>query len=62
MTAVTVSTPTTAATTGPAVEVATDLRCEACPHPAADHDAIALRFCRATVAAALERGCVCSPA
>ncbi|SDC91944.1 hypothetical protein SAMN05660690_2924 [Geodermatophilus telluris] len=37
-------------------------RCDGCPHPASDHDAIALRFCRATLAAALDRGCVCRPA
>jgi hypothetical protein len=36
-----------------------DPRCDVCPHPAADHDAIALRFCRATLAAAMNRGCVC---
>jgi hypothetical protein len=36
--------------------------CEACPHPVDDHDGIALRFCRATLASALDRGCVCGPA
>ncbi len=36
-----------------------DPRCDVCPHPAPDHDAIALRFCRATLAAAIDRGCVC---
>jgi len=36
-----------------------DPRCDVCPHPAADHDAIGLRFCRATLAAAIDRGCAC---
>ena len=36
--------------------------CEACAHPIGDHDAIGLRFCRATLASAIERGCVCRPA
>jgi hypothetical protein len=33
--------------------------CPACPHPLADHDPIGARFCRATVAGAYRRGCVC---
>jgi hypothetical protein len=33
--------------------------CPACPHPLALHDPIGARFCRATAAAALSRGCVC---
>jgi hypothetical protein len=37
--------------------------CPACPHPLADHDAISLRFCRATedhrADATTTRGCVC---
>ena len=33
--------------------------CETCPHPLGAHDAISLRFCAATLAAALPRGCVC---
>jgi hypothetical protein len=36
--------------------------CPVCPHPLADHDPIGLRFCRATAAAAVSRGCVCRPA
>lgn len=36
--------------------------CAACPHPTADHDAVAERYCRATVTSALDRGCICSPA
>ena len=34
--------------------------CAVCPHPLSAHDAISLRFCRATEsAAATTRGCVC---
>ena len=33
--------------------------CAACPHALADHDRISLRFCQATQASAMTRGCVC---
>ena len=33
--------------------------CDVCPHAVVDHDAIALRFCRATKNASTVRGCVC---
>jgi hypothetical protein len=33
--------------------------CDVCPHPRADHDAIAVRFCSATGDGAIARGCVC---
>jgi hypothetical protein len=36
--------------------------CAACPHPLAEHDPIGLRFCRATTAGNVERGCVCRTA
>jgi hypothetical protein len=36
-----------------------DPRCDVCPHPVADHDAIGLRFCRATRNAGTDRGCAC---
>jgi hypothetical protein len=36
--------------------------CAMCPHPVAVHDPISLRFCRATQASALTRGCVCPSA
>jgi hypothetical protein len=36
--------------------------CEMCPHALSAHDAISLRFCSATRAAALTRGCVCPSA
>jgi hypothetical protein len=38
---------------------AADAGCDVCPHPVGDHDAIALRFCRATRNTAITRGCVC---
>jgi hypothetical protein len=39
-----------------------DPMCDVCRHTVVDHDAIALRFCRATKSAATVRGCVCRPA
>jgi hypothetical protein len=36
-----------------------DPGCDVCPHPIAHHDAIGLRFCRATLDSAIARGCVC---
>ena len=36
--------------------------CEVCRHAVVDHDAIALRFCRATKNASAVRGCVCRSA
>jgi hypothetical protein len=33
--------------------------CDVCPHPHANHDAIAARFCMATGNGAIARGCVC---
>ena len=39
-----------------------DAGCDVCRHSVADHDAIALRFCRATKIAATARSCVCRPA
>jgi hypothetical protein len=33
--------------------------CDGCDHPIADHDAIARRYCRATMSNALERRCIC---
>lgn len=34
--------------------------CEMCPHELDGHDALSRRFCRATAANALTRGCICS--
>lgn len=36
-----------------------DLVCAACPHGREAHDRIGTRFCSATIAAGLDRGCVC---
>jgi hypothetical protein len=36
-----------------------DAGCPACAHALSDHDPIGARFCRATVAGGLSRGCVC---
>jgi hypothetical protein len=33
--------------------------CAVCPHPLESHDMIARRFCTATQAGAVNRGCVC---
>ena len=33
--------------------------CAVCPHELAAHDRISLRFCHATQASAMTRGCVC---
>jgi hypothetical protein len=33
--------------------------CDVCPHPRANHDAIATRFCSATGDGVIARGCVC---
>ncbi|MGH3900166.1 MAG: RGCVC family protein [Pseudonocardiaceae bacterium] len=37
----------------------TDLTCEVCPHAWDTHDPIGVRYCSATVAGGLRRGCVC---
>lgn len=34
--------------------------CEVCAHPFTDHDPIARRYCSATLANALSRGCICA--
>ncbi|MEV6823458.1 RGCVC family protein [Amycolatopsis sp. NPDC051102] len=34
--------------------------CAVCPHPVESHDMIARRFCAATQASTVDRGCVCS--
>jgi hypothetical protein len=34
--------------------------CMACGHPVADHDAIARRYCNATIEHATTRGCICA--
>ncbi|MGB7797678.1 MAG: RGCVC family protein [Pseudonocardiaceae bacterium] len=37
----------------------TDFACAACPHAWDDHDPIGIRYCSATIAGELHRGCVC---
>jgi hypothetical protein len=37
----------------------TDLTCAVCPHEWATHDPTGIRFCSATVAGRLHRGCAC---
>ena len=34
-------------------------RCQMCEHPADSHDALSRRYCAATAAGALTRGCIC---
>ena len=54
------TTPTATPTlTVPAEVPAFEGACEMCPHALSAHDAISLRFCAATQAAAATRGCVC---
>jgi hypothetical protein len=57
--------PTHATHLDPAVELeqeqgAANVCCDMCPHPLDQHDAIAQRFCTATAAGALSRGCICT--
>ena len=48
-------------TTPPAVaSAATDEACDMCAHPLSAHDPIARRYCVATSANALTRGCICA--
>lgn len=42
-----------------AVTAAESDACSTCPHSLERHDATALRYCAATLAAALSRGCIC---
>ncbi|WP_176522873.1 RGCVC family protein [Blastococcus aggregatus] len=52
---------TSAPSATPTVEHAPADACGNCPHPLSAHDAISLRFCRATQAGDLPRGCACPP-
>jgi hypothetical protein len=36
-----------------------DAACAVCPHPWRDHDSLGVRYCTATTASALPRGCIC---
>jgi len=51
----------TAAKHDTAAEAPVDDACSVCGHPVRAHDAIGTRFCAATMAGALTRGCVCQP-
>jgi hypothetical protein len=51
--------PTTTTTALPVLDTEDEARCGSCPHPLAAHDPIGLRFCRATRAGDIHRGCVC---
>ncbi|HWO64995.1 MAG TPA: RGCVC family protein [Umezawaea sp.] len=42
-----------------AAETTTAASCGSCPHPLADHDALGVRFCAASTASGLTRGCIC---
>ncbi|MCX2951364.1 RGCVC family protein [Lentzea sp. NEAU-D7] len=33
--------------------------CAVCPHPWHEHDPLGVRYCTATAASALSRGCIC---
>ena len=44
----------------PDLDVLDTASCPVCPHPLVTHDAIGTRFCRATIARALPRGCTCT--
>ncbi|WP_196777659.1 RGCVC family protein [Lentzea aerocolonigenes] len=33
--------------------------CDVCPHPWQAHDPLSTRYCTATTASALSRGCIC---
>lgn len=56
------TTPTASPIATPARTAPSEAACEMCPHALSAHDAISLRFCAATRAAALTRGCVCPSA
>jgi hypothetical protein len=49
----------TPSSTASVAEVRTGPACAACPHDRDAHDPIGTRFCSATIAGALSRGCVC---
>ena len=59
MTAPTYAPSSAPALASPAVRSGDEAGCPACAHSMDAHDPIGVRFCRATAAAALDRGCVC---
>lgn len=34
--------------------------CPVCPHPTGNHDSLGRRYCAATAAGTLDRGCICA--
>ncbi|MGW6442817.1 RGCVC family protein [Lentzea sp. NPDC055074] len=40
-------------------ESSTHVSCAVCPHARHEHDPLGARYCAATMAAALTRGCIC---
>ncbi|MGH4002104.1 MAG: RGCVC family protein [Pseudonocardiaceae bacterium] len=44
------------------MDTAAEETCLVCAHPWGTHDVISTRFCTATIAGALTRGCACPPA
>ncbi|WP_222195146.1 RGCVC family protein [Modestobacter italicus] len=62
MTAPAILSPSLPALPAPDVRTGDEAGCPACAHPLEGHDPIGVRFCRATVAAGLDRGCVCRAA
>lgn len=55
----TTSEPQTAELTDTNSDVITSEECSACKHPWEKHDALGVRYCTATTAASLSRGCIC---
>ncbi|WP_142104327.1 RGCVC family protein [Pseudonocardia cypriaca] len=49
--------PSSSTTSAPEVDT---VSCAACPHDRDAHDAIGTRFCAATIAGAVPRGCACA--
>ncbi|MDX3659756.1 RGCVC family protein [Streptomyces sp. ID05-26A] len=41
-------------------DIEAERACAVCPHLWAEHDPIGVRYCTATAATALPRGCICS--
>lgn len=41
------------------LDTKTDAVCDVCPHPWHEHDPLGVRYCTATAASALPRGCIC---
>jgi hypothetical protein len=55
----TTSEPQTIEVTDTNSDVITSEKCSACKHPWEKHDALGVRYCTATMASSLSRGCIC---